>query len=68
MISGVKGQLETVEKVEAADKAGMEALRGKQFTTALESLDQALKLAPGCVRYAVLKMTGTLFMKCLLIQ
>ena len=54
--------------MEAADKAGMEALRGKQFTTALESLDQALKLAPGCVRYPVLKMTGTLFMKCLLVQ
>ena len=66
MISGVKAQNQTLDEIERLEEAGMEALRNRfvlklnqfsstqvffrEFSTALETLDQALGHASGCVR------------------
>merc|ERR550532_1002709 len=50
MISGVKAQIQTLDEIERLEEAGMEALRNREFSTALETLDQALGHASGCVR------------------
>merc|ERR1719192_2538286 len=50
MISGVKAQNQTLDEIERLEESGMEALRNREFSTALETLDQALGHASGCVR------------------
>jgi len=50
MISGVKAQNQTLDEIERLEESGMEALRNREFTSALETIDQALNHASGCVR------------------
>merc|ERR1719228_457691 len=50
MISGVKAQIQTLDEIERLEESGMEALRNREFTSALETIDQALSHASGCVR------------------
>ena len=50
MISGVKAQMNSISQFVDREKEGMTALKAKEFTKALESLDAALALAAGCLR------------------
>lgn len=50
MISGVKVQSQSLNEIDQLEKEGMDALRNKEFTKALEILEKALKHASGCLR------------------
>merc|ERR1719186_859727 len=50
MISGVKGQNQSLDQIDRLEECGMEALRNKQFTRALECLNKALTHAAACSR------------------
>ena len=50
LISGVKNQSESLEELEQLEEAGMESLRKRDFTKALEFLDECLSRSSGCIR------------------
>merc|ERR1719435_63338 len=50
MISGVKVQNNRLDTIDELEESGMDALRNKQFTQALEYLDKALTHAASCLR------------------
>ena len=50
MISGVKVQNNSLDTIDRLEESGMDALRNKQFTQALEYLDKALEHAASCLR------------------
>ena len=50
MIGGVKAQTNNMSQFTEHEKEGMAALKAKEFTKALECLDQALSLAGACLR------------------
>merc|ERR1719186_810867 len=50
MISGVKGQNQSLDQIDRLEECGMDAMRNNQFTKALECLDKALTHAAACSR------------------
>lgn len=50
MISGVKVQHQSLDEIDKLEENGMEALRDKEFTKAMEYLDNAITHAGSCLR------------------